>query len=417
MWWRHFDTPQLNTIVEDALSNNFSIKAAMERFEELAAAARKTEATLLPGVKLNGDNALQQKKGEDSSKKFSLGLAASYEIDLWGRLRAMRQAAEADLLGSREALNITALSVAAETATTWLSYIENTLQMGLVQKQQELNRKKEAIIDLKVRTGQSEIADLLQQRQLVQQDESTLAVLAARKIRLAHRLNILRGRPPQHTDIDSLTIKDLPKLPPLPATGVPLSLLQRRPDVYQAWLALTAADHRTAAAVASRLPALSLRGNIETNGTSSSQLFSNWVSTFAANLLAPIFDGGSRKAEVRRREAVARQRYNIWAETMLTALQEVEDALIEEHALLQQLDSGKRQLQLARDTVHTLNRRYRQGATNYQRVLQATLSAQRLERSLLTIRLQLLIERIALYRALSGGLPNTLFQPTPHNGQ
>ncbi len=98
---------------------------------------------------------------------------------------------------------------------------------------------------------------------------------------------------------------------------------------------------------------------------------------------------------------------------MLAALQEVEDILAEEQALVQQLASGEAQLQLARDAVTALTSRYQQGTTNYQRVLQVTLSAQELERSLLTIQLQLLSKRIALYRALSGGLPETLFQQRP----
>ncbi len=411
-WWRHFNIPALNEAVESALGDNFTIKTAIARFDEMEATARQAGAALLPAAEISGSASARQQNSSSHSRNFTLGLAASYEIDLWGRLRAIRKAAKAQLLASREAFNTTALSVAAETATTWFSCVENNIQLELVRKQQELNRKTEAIIELRVRTGQTEIADLLQQRQLVQKDEAAIAALTVRSAQLGHRLNILLGRPPKPAwPLPELT--SLPELPPLPATGLPLTLLQRRPDIQQAWLALQAADQHTAAAIASRLPSLSLRAGSETEAASSSQLFTNWLTSLAANLAAPIFDAGSRKAEVSRREAIARQQYHLWSESMLAALQEVEDILAEEQALVQQLASGEAQLQLARDAVAALTNRYRQGATNYQRVLQVTLSAQELERSLLTTRLQLLSKRIALYRALSGGLPETLFQQRP----
>ncbi len=411
-WWRHFNTPELNQAVEIAVGNNFTIKAAIERFHAMEAAVRQAGAALLPTAELSATASSQHQNSSSSNRSFSVGLAASYEIDLWGRLRAMRKAAEAELLASREALDIATLTVAAETAATWLSCMENRIQLDLVRQQQRLNRKTEAIIELRVRTGQTGIADLLQQRQLVQKDEAVIAALTARGMRLGHRLNILLGRPPLPAwSLPELT--SLPELPPLPATGVPLSLLQRRPDVHQAWLALQAADHNSAAAIANRLPALSVRAGSRTEAPSSSQLFSNWLTSLAANLVAPIFDGGNRKAEVNRRKAIAREQYHLWAESMLVALQEVEDALAEEQSLTTQLASSTAQLRLARDAVAALSRRYRQGATDYQRVLQSTLSAQELERNLLATRLQLLNKRIDLYRALSGGLPATLFQQQP----
>ncbi len=187
-WWRHFNTPALNEAVESALGDNFTIKTAIARFDEMEATARQAGAALLPAAEMSGSASARQQNSSSHSRNFTLGLAASYEIDLWGRLRAMRRAATAQLLASREALNTTALSVAAETATTWFSCVENNMQLALVRKQQELNRKTETIIELRVRTGQTEIADLLQQRQLVQKDEAAIAVCNAAPISSRHGL-------------------------------------------------------------------------------------------------------------------------------------------------------------------------------------------------------------------------------------
>ncbi len=418
-WWHHFNSAALNQAVERALGSNLTLKIATARIEEMQAAAQKVGAALLPAVETRAAASSQRRNSGASSNNFSLGVAASYELDLWGRLRSIKGAAAAELLASKKAFEVAALTIAAETATTWLLLLENRVQQQLVRKQQTINAKTAAIIEWKVRSGQKEIADLLQQRQLIQRDEAELAELSAKETQLCHRLNILQGKPPQSSSFlsENNELPQLPELPPLPKTGVPLQLLQKRPDVRQAWLALCAADQYTAAAIASRLPSLSLQANAESVATSGRELFSNWLTTLAANLFAPILDGGRRKAEVKRKQAIATKQYHLWTATMLKALQEVEDALAAESSLARQLASRKEQLQLAQNAAAALNRRYRQGTTNYQRVLQATLSAQQLEKSVLHNRLQLLCERINLYRALSGGVPETLFQqPSSNNG-
>lgn len=414
-WWRQFNDSRLNEYIAAALGANFTIRSAKEKIIEAEALARQSGATLFPAVEGRGGILSKRKNSASGTETFSSGLAASYELDLWGRLRSHRQAAHLDLLASREQLQIAALSVAAETALTWFSCIENDLQLQIIGRQQQINRKNEEIIEIKVRTGQTQMADLLQQRQLIRANDTSLAERTARGEILDHRLQILLGRAP-HRD-DKKAIATLPPLPPLPETGVPLALLQQRPDVRAAWLAFAAADQRTAAAVANRLPRLSLRAELETTAASSRSLFSNWLTTLAANLVGPIIDGGSRRAEVVRNQAIARQKYTHWGETTLNALKEVEDALTEEEALNKQLENSNQQLELASNSVELLNLRYRQGGENYQRVLLAILSRQELEQAVVNIQLQLLTNRIALYRALSGGLPEPLFQSQPPDGK
>ncbi len=413
-WWQQFNTPELNRVIEQALCGNFSISTAKERIKELEAATSQARATLLPKAEFDANYSGKKQNGNSTNEIFSLGLAADFELDLWGRLRAKRRAALADFLASKELFKTAVLTISAETAITWLSWIENNQQLRLIQEQQQLNRKNEKIIEWKVLSGLTGIADLLQQRQLIETSEVSLAECKAKGSLLAHRLNILLGKTPQIQPLFSAEIK-LPELPPLPATGIPLDLLQYRPDVKASWLAFKAADQRAAAAIADRFPRFSIRAGYETNSVDIGELFNNWLTTFAANLFTPIFDGGFRRAEIKRRQAVAKQKYYLWGEKILLALKEVEDTLTQEKTLKKQMQSYRNQLELAKNSIEAIGNRYRQGEGNYQRVLQATLSRQNLERAILSNQLQLLTNRVSLYRALSGKLPEEEFQKMTSN--
>ncbi len=408
-WWESFGDKELNSLVESALHDNFSLRAAGERVSELEALARVAGAPLMPSLDGIGSASSERSfKSDTTSDTFSLGVSSSWELDLWGRLSANQRAAGASLAAGEEDFKDAALSIAAEVADTWFARQENAGQQLLLRQQQSTNRKNLKIIDIKVITGQTGIADLLQQQQLVESNTTSLEVLRASASILDHRIAILLGKPPAPL---KMVAGELPELPPLPATGLPLELVQRRPDVRAAFHSLESADAQTAAAVANRFPQLSISGSLVTSGTSTRQLFNTWLGTLGTSLTAPIFDGGSRRAEVDRRVAAAKQTFYTWGQTILDALNEVENALSDEDALLKQLFSLEKQLKLASDSVEQINRRYRQGSLGYQRVLSIILNVQQLQRDILNIKRQLLSNRITLYRALSGGLPGELLPP------
>jgi len=195
----------------------------------------------------------------------------------------------------------------------------------------------------------------------------------------------------------------LPDLPPQPATGVPAELIRRRPDLRAAELRLASASQEVAAAVADRFPALSLTARSEAWGDRVRSLFDNWLASIAANLTAPILDGGRRAAEVDRTRAAAAQALHAYGQAALEAFQEVEDALAKEHQQQAYLASVERQLDLAAKAAQETQNRYVKGADDYLRVLTAVQSLQRLQRTQLTAKCRLLGYRIDLYRALGGG--------------
>jgi outer membrane protein TolC len=212
---------------------------------------------------------------------------------------------------------------------------------------------------------------------------------------------VLLGMPPDQAP--QVTAKVFRELPPLPETGLQSLLLERRPDVRAAWLRLEAADQRVAAAVADRFPRLSLTGRTNTTDEHIEDLFDDWLATIAANLLAPLIDGGQRRAEVERSQAVAAENFHIYGQTVLEALAEVENTLIQEQRQQEHLVSITRQLELAEQAFGRIRDRYLNGAEDYQRVLGALLSKQLLQRTQLLAQRELFVNRINLCRALAGG--------------
>lgn len=403
-WWTVFNDTSLNKLIEQSLGGNFSLLAARQRIHQAWAAARKAGASLRPELDLEGGADTNHTFSTNSnSDSFLLGVAASYELDLWGRLEASRTALEYEARATASDFQVAALTIAGETATTWFTLIESEQQVKLLTQQRELNKNILELLSIRFRTGTSPFADILQQRQLVEQNDSELASLRA-EIKLLHRqLILLLGNLspviPDRPDI-------LPEIPQLPATGIVITRLTNRPDVKAALLRLKSSNATLAAAVADRLPRISISAEFSSQASSPGDLFSNWFSNLGANLIGPLLDGGKRKAEQERVNAITRRLWYSYGQTMLEAINEVEEILIREQDLLQEGQSLSRQLEIAAQTVGQAGNRYRQGLEDYQRVLSSLLNHQSLQRQLLKNHRKLLENRIGLYRALSGPLPD-----------
>lgn len=405
-WWQAFGDRELGRLIEKALSDNFSLRGTRERIIQAEAVATQAGASLYPSLDIQGSGSTTRNYQTDSnSNVVSLGLGASYELDLWGRLRSIKDGALLDLAATTADYETARITLSAEIALSWFEIIESKLQEELLQQQKATNEKVLEVITTQFRSGKTDIADVLQQRQLVESNNGSLASLRASTRVLENKLAILIGEiPERRSAFPERAMHTLPELPPLPQTGLPLDLVTRRPDVKSSFLSLQAADQRAAAAVANRFPRLSLSGSLTTSGDSASDLFSDWFSTLAANLVGPLIDGGYLRAEVKRTQSLTRQLLSSYSQTILEAVGEVENCLVREEEQLNYLSSEKRQLQLATETIAHVANRYRQGAEDYQRVLTARISQQNLQRSLLSTSLSLLSNRITLYRALSGSI-------------
>ncbi|WP_082464227.1 efflux transporter outer membrane subunit [Dethiosulfatarculus sandiegensis] len=403
-WWLSFNDPVLNGLVEKALANNFDLKSAWDRLRQARALARSEGASLYPTLDLEtgAGQSFNRKNGVSSdAQEFTLGLAAGYEVDLWGRIESKAAAADFTARASAEDLRAAAMSLSAEVAGVWYQLVEKNGQLDLLDKLISTNRQILELVEIQVRTGQVGISDMLQQQQLVESQKGEKALLSAQARVLEHQLAILLGSPPNQRVAPRVAA--LVDLPLLPKTGLPLELIRRRPDIKSAYYQIKAADKETAAAIANRFPRLSLTAGTSTTHENISGLFENWLATLAANLVAPLVDGGLREAEVERRRAILSEEINSYGQVIIDSLGEVEDALVRETRQQEAIASLEKQLELSQMVVRRLNDRYLQGTVDYQRVLDALISRQGLMQSLLSGKLNLLQYRIDLCRSLGGG--------------
>ena len=195
----------------------------------------------------------------------------------------------------------------------------------------------------------------------------------------------------------------MPNLPPIPHAGLPAELIQRRPDVQKAFHQLQAADKDLAVALSNRYPRLTLSASGASTGNTFGSLFEDWTSNFVGNLLVPIFDGGQRSAQVNRNKAIKNEHLFAYGQKVLTAFQEVENALIQEKKQSETIASLETQVDLVKQTYEQLRIEYLNGLSDYLDVLTALTNEQRLQRDLISAKLDLIEYRVALYRALAGG--------------
>jgi outer membrane protein TolC len=194
----------------------------------------------------------------------------------------------------------------------------------------------------------------------------------------------------------------------LPGLGLPADLLSNRPDVRSAGLALSSADWAVAAARADRLPSVTLAGTGQFTGARIGTIFDNWILTLAGAVVGPVFDGGYRKAEVDKARAAVDEKLGAYKSTVYTAFKEVEDALAEEKWQKEYLDALSAQLEASRVSLREAVSRYAQGLDDYLPVLSALMSVQELEVTMATERTNLMLYRVALYRALGGTWTDSL---------
>jgi len=229
-WWSAFGDKNLNDYVTTALGENFSLAAARERLNAAEALARRERSGLFPDLDgFVGAESSRSDVGErsGSSDFVDAGLAASYEVDLWGRIRATAEAEALRAEATRADLDAARTSLAGEVALTWYRLVEQKASLDLLAEQLEANEKVLTSLKNRFRGGQVRSVDILRQEQLLEATRERLIVAESDYEVLKHQLAVLLGQPPQPPKI--LAAGDLPDLAPLPAIGLPAEIVRRRP--------------------------------------------------------------------------------------------------------------------------------------------------------------------------------------------
>lgn len=401
-WWRSFDDPELNAVVDTALAENLGLAGNWQEFRAALASVRYESSFLWPEIGASAGASTERPQSEfTGGEDYSAGLSASYELDLWGRIRAGIQAEEFRAQATYYDYQSAAMTLSAETSITWYQLATAKKQLALINEQIETNEDIVRLIRARFAGGQIRAVDILRQQQLLESTREEKIFYETQVGLLRNELAVLMGKPPQN-ELE-VSADSLPEMPPLPEVGLPLELIRRRPDVQQAYNLVLAADREMAEAIRSKYPRLSLNIGAFAFSNNSANLFQDWAYSLAGDLVAPLLYGGRFRADVDRTEALKRQQLYIYGQVVLNAFQEVEDALLREEKLRERLEILERRLELSRKTNGQLRIEFLNGLSDYLDVLLSLDQEQALQREFISAQQELLESRISLYRALAGG--------------
>ena len=413
-WLDDFKDPALNEMVAEALTRNANLQAAAARFAQTIAEAGLTRADLRPSARL-GLDANRQKinsigpQSIDSVhfNNYQLGLNVSWEIDLWGKLRDQGSAAIAQTeAGAAELLQVKQ-SLAAQIAKSWFDYTSAQAQWQLAKETANSYKQNQEAMETRFQRGLTNGLDLHRIRTQTALSHAQIETAQRSLDAVARRLETLLGRYPSAAITPSDTLNDLPTAIP---AGLPADLLQRRPDLIAAERRLSASEKNLSAAKKNRLPAISLTGNAGTRSDEFNELldsdFSIW--SLAGNLAQPIYQGGRIQANIDRSSAQRDQAQAQYRETALRAFLEVETTLAAESYLLREYKHQHLAAEQADAAEKLAWERYRDGTIPFSDALESQRTANSVQTNLISLRNQLLQNRIDLYLALGGPFQNPL---------
>lgn len=403
-WLSTFNDVQLNSLVNRALDDNFSLRSATSRVRAAQAQQRVVNANRWPQLAavLSGSRNKQDVSGvEVKRNEFGLQAQLSWELDLWGRLSNQSRGAFFDYRASEADLAAARLSLSANVARSWYDAIAALRQQQLAQNTAESFAQSLAVIEERYRSG---IGDALDVSFARANAASAQSQLEARRIQAENSvltLETLLGAYPQGA---LAVVDELPGLSDTPAAGVPAQLVERRPDLQAAKLRLLAESSRNVATQRNWLPSLNLTGSDGSSASEFEDVFDldalAW--RIAAQLTAPLFQGGRLKAQREQAEALKEQALWDYAAAALQAFQEVESTLRAERYLAgqeQALATATRESLLAEELA---GERYASGLIDITTLLEAQRRAFDAQRALIDLRNQRLQNRINLHLALGG---------------
>lgn len=410
-WWKGFQDPTLDQLVDQALANNTDVAAAAARIEEAEGLLREVAGAEWPEVDLKGSDTRSRTSTSTAATQPGapvfrndavLRLATSFELDFWGKLRRASEAARDELLATRNGRDTVELTLVGGVINAYLDLRGLDAQLTVTR---ETLASREASLRIIQRRQQGGLASGLEVRQAEASTHAVRAQVAefTRQRAVAeHLLGRLTGQ--LTLAIPAGDLRQMPDLVPIPP-GLPSSLLEERPDVRQAEAQLMSANARIGVAKAALFPSISLTGNLGTQSKDLSDLFTGPASIWSLGVALdlPIFDGGQRVARVDQATARQKQALASYTGTVQGAFTEVRDALVSveqqglrESAQADQMEAANRALALAQ-------RRYLAGYSPYLDVLDSQRTAHLATLAYINAKQARLAATVGLYAALGGG--------------
>lgn len=408
-WWTQLDDPILSNLIEQARTNNLDARQAEARLRAARAQRGAAKADLFPTLDVSGSaarNRSSEMNGESTtSDLFANGLDASWELDFFGKKRRTLEAADATLQATQEDMSDVLVSLFAEVALSYVDVREYQLRLSLTESNIAARVETYDITRWRREAGLTTQLDVDQARLSLEQARADIPSLQTSLEQAKHRLAVLLGQSPGALKELLAEPRPIPVPPVELAVGVPADVLRQRPDVRRAERKLAAQTAQIGVAKAARYPSFSLLGSIGLESLSWGDLYSSGARTAqaAANATWTLFDFGRIRKNIEVQTALQEEALALYESTVLTALEDVENALVayaheqtRRGSLAEAAKAGQSAFELARD-------QYSSGLVDFQTVLD-------MQRSLLTVQDQLAAsdgnvtaDLIRLYKALGGG--------------
>lgn len=414
-WWTLFDDPTLDQMMENLLATNFDLAHAEALYRQAQATLQATRSGLFPTV---GTSASATRSGSGLGdpggttfsgggrgvqNQYSLSGTVSWEADVWGRIRRSVEADRAGVDASAADLASTRLSLQSTLAQSYFRLWELDAEAVLLDRTVEAYERSLAMTQNRLDAGVATPADVAVSTTQLENTRAQRQALVWQRSQLEHDLATLQGLAPSTF---SLSVDaDLPvALPPIPV-GVPAQLLQRRPDVAAAEQRVRQANASIGVAQAAWFPDVTLSAQ---GGYRSGQ-WAQWLSapaqfwSLGPALALTIFDGGARSARVEQARAAYDAQAASYRQSVLTALREVEDVMVQLDSLAKEAEIQDRALRAARESLALTRNQYDAGLIDYLSVVQVETTALNAERSALSLKANRLLARVQLIAALGGG--------------
>jgi len=435
-WWRDFDAPLLDALIDSVLVSNLDLVEAVARVEQARAQSGIAWADLFPQIQAGAEvsktsqpantgigGAFRGLTGDSAPANptldrfdfttYSASLGFSWELDFWGRARNDGRAAAADLMASRADLHAARLGVLSETISAYFQIADLRERVGLTRETVDVLEEREALTETRYDRGLVSSLELYQVRLDLRTVQASLPQIETQLADAEGRMAVLLGKFAGR--IDGLLGADLdptPSLDPID-TGIPADLLLQRPDVRAAAERLEAARFRVGARKAQLLPTLSLSGSVGQQSGDIGGLFhaGQWFTNLIGGLTAPIFQGGRLRNNVKAAEAQYTQFAAAFGRAVLTAVYEVETSLKRYEKERVRYAFLTSQRDEARASADLQAQRYAAGAAGYTDYLDALRTLLGVQSTVAAAGTELALARLAVHRALGGGW--TTIEATP----
>jgi multidrug efflux system outer membrane protein len=412
LWWQQFQDPVLDQLIAEALAHNTNIQIAAANVEQAAAFLTQTRSQLFPAIGY-GASAGRERAREPAfasqipnypnpTSAYQAALQASWEIDLWGRIRRQSEAAYANVLATDEARRGVILSLVAQVASSYLQLRGLDAQLEVAKKTLGTYKESVDLFTLQFQYGQVSMMNVAQAQSQYETAAAQIPLIESQIAQTQNSLAVLIGRDPGPI-LRGKSVYDL-KLPQVPA-GVPSALLERRPDLLQAEQQLIAANAQIGAAKALYFPTISLTGAFGNASADLSKLFSGpaRVWSYAGTLAGPIFTFGAVSGQVAQAESAQQAALLNYQLSIRNAFADVDNALVANQKLQEQLDAQVRLVAALQQYSDLARLQYDGGYTSYSTVLQAEQALFPAELNLASIRAQVFASAVNIYKAMGGG--------------